>query len=128
MCYTTTDTSKIYRSSCSQGEKDKMSHGFAHECYYCGKIFARADKHKRHIENCSGIPGAVYNFNNQNLVSFEENLKSKGDLPMVIYFEYETTAPTYNWPNPEQKETFVVSYVIIVAFHPDLGLNRIFVE
>ena len=47
---------------------------------------------------------------------------------MVIYFEYETTAPTYNWPNPEQKETFVVSYVMIVAFHPDLRLNRILVE
>ena len=47
---------------------------------------------------------------------------------MVIYFEYETTAPTYNWLNPEQKETFVVSYVMIVAFHPDLRLNRILVE
>ena len=100
---------------------------FVYKCYYCRKFFARADKHKRHIENCSGIPGTVYNFNNQNLVTFEENLKYKGDLPMVIYFNYETTAATDNCLDPEQKEMFVVSYVIVVAFHPELEFNRIIV-
>ena len=62
-----------------------MLHSFAFECYFCGKVFARADRQKRHVENCSGIPGIVYNFSNQNLVTFEDNLKYKGDLPMVIY-------------------------------------------
>ena len=47
---------------------------------------------------------------------------------MVIYFGYETTAPTDNCLDPEQKEMFVVSYVMIVAFHPELKLNRIIVE
>ena len=47
---------------------------------------------------------------------------------MVIYFDYETTAPTDNCLDPEQIEMFVVSYVMIVAFHPDLKLNRIIVE
>ena len=125
-CYATFNISKVYRSSCGQG--DKLSHGFAYECYYCGKFFARADKHKRHVDNCSGINGIVYNFNNQNLVTFEDSLKYKGDLPMVIYFDYETTAPTDNCLDPEQIEMFVVSYVMIVAFHPDLKLNRIIVE
>ena len=117
--------SRAYRSSCSHGEK--MLHGFAFECYFCGKFFARADRQKRHVENCSGIPGIVYNFSNQNLVTFEDNLKYKGDLPMFIYFDYETTAPTDNCFDPEQKEMFVVSYVMIVAFHPELKLNRIIV-
>ena len=74
------------------------------------------------------MPGIVYNFSNQNLVTFEDNLKYKGDLPLVIYFDYETTAPTNTCFNPEQKEVFVVSYVMFVAFHSELKLNRITVE
>ena len=109
LCYSSEDMSKAYRSSCSQGEK--ISHGFAFECYYCGKFFTRADKH-----------------NNQNLITFEDNLKFKGDLPMAIYYDFETTAPTDNCFEPEQKEVFVVSYVMTVAFHPDFKLNRIIVQ
>ena len=71
--------------------------------------FARPDKHKRHMEICAGIPGIVYNFNYQNLVTFEENLKYKGDLPMVVYFDYKTTSTTNNCLDPEQKELFLLS-------------------
>ena len=46
---------------------------------------------------------------------------------MVIYFDYETTAATDNCFDPEQKEMFVASYVMLVAFHPELKLNRIIV-
>ena len=126
LCYSSEDMSKAYSSSCSQGEK--ISHGFAFECHYCGNFFARADKQKRHIGNCSGIPGVVYNFNNQNLITFEDNLKFKGDLPMAIYYDFETTAPTDNCFEPEQREVFVVSCVMIAAFHPDFKLNRIIVQ
>ena len=103
-------------------------HGFAFECYYCGKFFARADKQKRHIGNCSGASGIIYNFNNKNLITFEDNFKSKGDMPMAIYFDFETTAPTENCFNPEQKKMFVMSYVLIVSFHPHLNLRKIIVQ
>ena len=43
---------------------------------------------------------------------------------MLIYFDYETTAPTDNCLDLEQKQMFVVSNVMIVAFHPDLKLNQ----
>ena len=43
---------------------------------------------------------------------------------MVIYFEFETTAPTNNCFNPEQKKMFVMSYVLIVAFHLHLSLKK----
>ena len=102
----------------------KLSHGFAFECYYCGKVFARADK-KRHIENCSGALGIIYNCNNKNLISFEDNFKSKGDMPMAMYFDFETTAPTDNCFNPEQKKK---SYVLIAAFHRQLNLRNIIVQ
>ena len=94
--------SKIYRSSCSQGEN--MLYGLAFECYFCRKFFLRVDRQNQHDENCSGIPRIVYNFSFENLVAFDDNLKCKGDLPMIIYFYYEATAPTDNFFNPEQKK------------------------
>ena len=33
-----------------------------YECYYCRKIFLRQGRQKRHMENCSGVFGVIYNF------------------------------------------------------------------
>ena len=52
------------------------------------------------MANCSVRPGIVYNFNNQNLISYQDNLRAKGDVPFVIYFDLETTAPTDNRLDP----------------------------
>ena len=43
----------------------------------------------------AGRPGYVYNFNTE-IQHFhtEENLKYKGDIPLVGYIDFETTAPT----------------------------------
>ena len=100
-CYFSQDISRACRNTCSKGEK--MSHGFAYQCYYCGKFFARSDKQKRHMEHCSGFPGIVYNFNNQNLVTFEDNLGYKGNFPVIAYIDFETAAPTDSCFDPEQK-------------------------
>ena len=62
-CYFSQDISKAYSNTCSKGEE--LSHGFANQCYYCNKFFVRPDKHKRHMEHCSGVLGVVYNFDNQ---------------------------------------------------------------
>ena len=77
------------------------------------------------MENCSGIPGVVYNFNTQNFISYPDNFHAIGDIPFVIYFDFEATAPTDTCFDPEQKKMFVVSHVMIVAFHPELKLNHI---
>ena len=47
---------------------------------------------------------------------------------MTIYFDFETTAPTDNCLDPEPKKMFVMSYVLIVAFHPLLKLRKIIVQ
>ena len=78
-----------------------------------------------HIENCAGVPGVVYNFNTKNLISFQDSFNAKGDLPFLLYFGFETTAPTDDCFDPQQKKRFVVSYVLIVGFHTALNLNRI---
>ena len=86
------------------------------------KIFY--SKKVKHLSVCTGMPGIVYNFCTQNLVSFEDNFGSKGDLPFAIYFDFETASPTdAEWLNPEDKKMFVVSYVMVIAFHPALFLD-----
>ena len=81
-------------------------------------------------DSFTGVPGIIYNFNNKDLITFEDNSKSKGDIsmekgdisplgdiPMAIYFDFETTASTEYCFDFEQK-MFVMSSVLIVAFHP----------
>ena len=68
------------------------------------------------MENCSGVPGVIHNF------------YAKGNLPFVLYFDFETTAPTDHCFDPGQKTMFVVSYVMIVAFHPDLKIDKIIIQ
>ena len=80
------------------------------------------------MENCSGVPGVIYNFNMQSLISFEDNFNAKGDLSFVIYFDFEAIAPTDNCFDPEQKIMFLVSYVMIFVFHPDLKIDRIIIQ
>ena len=75
------------------------------------------------MANCSGRPGVVYNFNYQSLISYQDNFHAKGNVPFVIYFDFETTAPTDNCLDREQKKMFAVSYVMIVAFNPELNLE-----
>ena len=62
------------------------------------------------------------------MISYEDNFHAKGDVPFVIYFDFETTAPTDNCLDPEQKKMFVISYVMIVAFNPELNLDRIIIQ
>ena len=92
------------------------------------KVITDSDISKRHIENCAGVPGIIYNFNTKNLISFQDNFNAKDDLPFVLYFDFETTAPTDNCFDSEQKKIFFVSYVLIVTFHPALKLNRIIIQ
>ena len=101
LCFCKNYISNSYRNSCG-ATSDKVSHWFALKFYYCGKFFAIADKQKKYIEKCTGVPGIIYNFNNKNLITLEDNFKSKTNIPMTIYFDFETTAPTDNCFNAEQ--------------------------
>ena len=46
----------------------------------------------------------------------------------VIYFDFETRVPTDNCFDLQQKTVFVVSYVMIVSFHPELKLDKIIIQ
>ena len=127
ICYLSEDISKAYSSLHSEGKKGLRRAHKVYPCYYCNKFYIDKPHQKRHLQNCSGKPGVIYGFNNQCLISYQDNFKNKGDLPFAIYFDFETTTPTDNQLDPEPKKLFVVSYVMIVAFQPALKLERIIV-
>ena len=134
ICYYTTDISLAYSATYFKKDKRRTKDynsrsSKVQSCYYCNRFFVHNDsKYQKHIKQCSSKPGIVYNFTNQSLISYEDNFKSKGDLPFAMYFDFETTAPTTECLDPEQKKMFVVSYVIVVAFHPLLKLDKIIVN
>ena len=55
-------------------------------------------------------------------------MKYKGDIPLVAYINFETTVPTNECLDPENRKTFAVLYVIISAFHPKLDIDRVIIE
>lgn len=95
-CFVSSEIAKSYYSVFTNGKNEIPRTGFAYYCCYCQKFFARNNRFKNHIDSCSGVPGIVYNFHTQNLITFEDNLKNRGDLAMTFYFDLETTAPTDN--------------------------------
>ena len=106
----------------------KLKTSSAFQCYFCSKFYVRKAKLDIHMKSCTGKPGFIYNFQTRNLLTFEENIKFKRDVPLTTYIDFETTAPTDCCLDPESNKMNVVSYVIILAFHPKLQLPRIVIE
>ena len=125
-CYFSENLNISFCTTFSEGSKIK--HSTAWQCYFCSNYYGRKDKYDRHVENCAGRPGYVYNFNTQSLLTFEENLKYKGDIPLVAYIDFETADLTDNCLYPENRKMFAVSYVIIFAFQSDLDIDRVIIE
>ena len=124
-CFFTKKIHLAFRTSYTTGEKIK--HTSAFRCYYCTSFFVRKERFEKHLKNCTGKPGYVYNFDTQNILTFEENLKNKHDIPLSAYIDFETTAPTDKMFDPECCKIKPVSYSIIFAFHPSFNLNRVII-
>ena len=128
-CFFTDKVHLAFRASYNETKKWKsLKHSCAFQCYFCSKFWIRKSRLECHIKNCTGKPGFIYNFQTRNLLTFEENLQFKRDVPLTAYIDFETTAPTDDYLDPECNKMNVVSYVIILAFHPNLNLPRIIIE
>ena len=108
-CYFSNKLNLAFRLTFS--ENSKIRHGAAFQCYFCSSYYGRKDKFDRHLDCCTGRPGYVYNFNTQSLVTFEENLKYKGDIPLPAYIDFETTALTDECLDPESKKKNVCGFL-----------------
>ena len=86
-CFFSSQMNLAYRATFSENQKLKLKHSTAFQCYFCSNYYSRKERFDRHIKNCTGRPGFVYNFNIQNLLTFEENLKFKRDISLTIYMK-----------------------------------------
>ena len=125
-CFFLTDFYMANRASFNKGLVTK--HSNAYQCYFCRCYFVEKTKYERHLSNCSGKPWIAYDFNVQNLVTFEDTCKYKGEIPLTAHGDFETVAPSDDYQDPENKSMFAVSYAIIFAFHPDLNFERVIIE
>ena len=71
------------------------------------------------------MPGVLYKFENQNLVTFENDLSYLGDLPLVEYFDFEATTGSCSRNSLDYEEMHLVLYCLIFAFHPNLDIDCI---
>ena len=120
-CYFTEEIHVAYRLKYSKGVKGiETLHAF--ECYSCHKFHTTKSNFEKHLVNCAQSESIVYKVDNKSLVSFEDNYQYLGDLPFVVYFDFETTAGDDLF---QDKKMYVLSYCIIIAFHPKLDIERI---
>lgn len=68
------------------------------------------------------MEGIVYSFENNKVISFQDNFKYLGDIRFTVYFDFETTRGNNIFQEPK---IFATSYLQIYAFHPALNLDKI---
>ena len=62
-CYFSEKFNFGFHGKFTEGSDTKIKYCSAWQCYFCSNFYGRKDKFERHIENCTGQPGIVYNFN-----------------------------------------------------------------
>ena len=124
--YLTSYMRNAYRVVRSKGKRS-LEATTAEQCYVCDKFFIQRKSLENHLKFCSSMPGLVYKFQNQNIISFEDNVKFMGEFPFAVYFDFETTSRKRTFIFDEDCMLHPVSYTFVVAFHPELNLEKIFV-
>ena len=117
-CFFATKIYMVYATFYSLGDKIVKSHTIQ-QCPYCEKFFRKTkDALSKHIKCCAGQSGYTYEFDNS-IVNYQENFNKIGDLPFAIYYDFETTTGSGIFHDAKM---YIVSYCIVVAFHPDLKI------
>ena len=87
------------------------------QCYYCNNYFVKTfEELQKHISCCSGKVGFEFSFDNGKLIDYQDHYSNLGDVPFSVYYEFETFF---------DEKMYVVSYCMIIAFHPLIKLRRI---
>ena len=106
-----------------KNKKKYMESRITRQCHYCNNYSVKSEKKmKEHLSCCSGKAGFTFSFDNGKVIDHQDHFSNLGDLPFAIYFDFERTAGNVVFFDTKM---YVVSYSIVVAFHPDLSLPRI---
>ena len=65
------------------GKNKPLEHTCTYQCHGCLFFFTAKNKYQNYLKNSAKMPNVIYKFENQNLVTFEDNFKYLGDLPFV---------------------------------------------
>ena len=77
----------------------------------------------KHVDHCSGRPGFIYCFQNENMEMYEKNLNYKKDFSFTVTGNSETTTGYIS--DIEGSSMFPTSYVLMFNFHPKLNMSPI---
>ena len=92
------------------------------QCHYCESFFAKTDENmKKHLSVCSARIGITYDFDNGQIVNFQDNFKYLSDVPLTVYFDFETTTGNFAFSD---QQMYVISYCQIYSFYPSLNLGK----
>ena len=72
---------------------------------------------QEHILCCVGQFGFNYSLDNGQIINYQDNFNKIGDLPFSIYYDFETTTGSARFFDAKM---YVISYCMVVAFHPNL--------
>ena len=81
-------------------------------------------KMQDHINSCAGQAGFSFSFDNGKIINYQDNFKKIGDLPFAVYYDFETATGSVGFFDAKM---YVVSYCMVIAFHPDLNLPRLYI-
>ena len=105
-----------------EGKNTKRKQTF--QCHYCNMFFRYKNKFIRHAKHCSGHPGFIYTFHDEDAKCYENYLKCKKDFPFtVVGVDLETTTGYIS--ETEVGSMFAMSYSLIFNFHPKLKMTPI---
>ena len=95
----------------------------ARQCHYCNNYFVKSfEKMQKHISCCTGQAGFTFSFDNGNIIDYQDHYSNLGDIPFSIYYDFETATGSAVFFCAKM---YVISYCMIVAFHPELNIPRI---
>ena len=115
-CYFTGFIRLAFRTTLSTGKNKPLEHTNACQCNGCLNFFVAKNRLENHLKICSEMPGAIYKFKNQNLLSFEDNFQYLGDHPFVAYFDFETTTGSGSGNYLDDEEMYPLCYCLIFCF------------
>ena len=124
-CFFTNNLHLAFRSYIGKKVKGeyKLQDPTTRQCHYCKNCFVGSrNEFAKHVKRCSSIEGIIYSFDNNKIISFQDNFGHLGDVPFTVYFDFETTIGDNIFQDPKM---FVISYCQIYVFHPALNLDKI---
>ena len=73
--------------------------------------------------NCAWQLGTICDLNILNLVTFQDNIKYKGDIPLLALIDFETNSPADSYLDAEQKKCLQC-----FVFHSKLKFDKVIFE